>query len=876
MTFVAKFKIKEQDTIKAKFTLDVKPKKVSQLENDLHFQTDEQVASTVQTAVEEVTIETDAKITVVNETINNLSNVVEQNYSELDNKITVNHQEITDHISNKNNPHEVTKAQVGLGNVDNTSDLNKPISTATQNALDTKVDRTSVANRVYGTDANGNQTTYSSETFGKVDDVRVDGTSVVTNKIANLGSMANEDADDYSTTTKANSLYAEKSLETTVSTHISNKNNPHEVTKAQVGLGNVDNTSDLNKPISTATQNALDTLSNTVSSNYTTLNTRITNEAATLNTAITTEETNRQNADNNLQSQIDAITSASDVTDIVGTYAELQAYDTTGLPDKSIIKVLQDESRNNETTYYRWVITNNVGAWVLIGEEGPYYTKSEADGKFVDQSTTVNGKALSSNIVLTSSDVGALSSSTTINDLTTLAQQNALNSGITSAKVNLIDTSIQPGDNISQLTNDANYISGINQSDVINALGYTPYNATNPDNYATETYVDTGLATKQNTLVSGTNIKTINNETVLGSGNIDIQSSTVAYGTSSTAGNVAEKEVSIPEITELNVGQILYIKPSNSATVANLTIKLNNFTAYPIRYNNGAITTTTDDLVWSQNFVSQFIFDGTYWQFAGRGYDKDTTYTQNILFDRGNFVSGSGTYAITRYSICLQKPDMTWEKVTNTEENYSLGTDKTVNTHGFLLNGEMLYYSNTAVLANGASSSANTMYRQYASFDIRYSANSTGTGYTAGDYIYLVGTIGVDGLFYLDSTWWTNTLPSTNDGKIYVKVGKYISGVSVSLELEHPAYYHNGTRICLYQSASNKQDTLVSGTNIKTINNQSLLGSGDITIQGGGAVDSVNGYTGVVVLTASDVGALATSDVTEYTAQEVETLWGSI
>ena len=34
--------------------------------------------------------------------------------------------------------HGITKAMVGLGNVDNTSDLNKPISTATQTALDTK------------------------------------------------------------------------------------------------------------------------------------------------------------------------------------------------------------------------------------------------------------------------------------------------------------------------------------------------------------------------------------------------------------------------------------------------------------------------------------------------------------------------------------------------------------------------------------------------------------------------------------------------------------------------------------------------------------------------------------------------------------------
>lgn len=46
------------------------------------------------------------------------------------------------HINNKSNPHEVTKAQVGLSEVDNTSDANKPISKATQTALNGKFSAT--------------------------------------------------------------------------------------------------------------------------------------------------------------------------------------------------------------------------------------------------------------------------------------------------------------------------------------------------------------------------------------------------------------------------------------------------------------------------------------------------------------------------------------------------------------------------------------------------------------------------------------------------------------------------------------------------------------------------------------------------------------
>ena len=53
----------------------------------------------------------------------------------------------------------------------------------------------------------------------------------------------------------------------------------------------------------------------------------------------------------------------------------------------------------------------------------------------------------------------------------------------TSAQGDLADTSIQPNDNITLLNNNAGFISGIDSTDVITALGYTPYDSANPDNY---------------------------------------------------------------------------------------------------------------------------------------------------------------------------------------------------------------------------------------------------------------------------------------------------------------------------------------------------------------------------------------------------------
>lgn len=68
---------------------------------------------------------------------------------------------IGNHKSDTSNPHNVTPAQIGLGNVDNTSDLDKPISTAVKQAIDNKADKT-----VATTSADG---LMSAEDKGKLD-----------------------------------------------------------------------------------------------------------------------------------------------------------------------------------------------------------------------------------------------------------------------------------------------------------------------------------------------------------------------------------------------------------------------------------------------------------------------------------------------------------------------------------------------------------------------------------------------------------------------------------------------------------------------------------------------------------------------------------
>lgn len=134
-----------------------------------------------------------------------------------------------------------TKSLVGLGNVDNTSDVNKPVSTAQQTALNAKENAVAV-----GTIAQYYRGDKTWQTLDKsaVGLANADNTSDVNKPVSTAQQTAlNAKENTITAGTTAQYYRGDKTWQT------------HD--KASVGLGNVDNTSDVNKPISTATQNAL-------------------------------------------------------------------------------------------------------------------------------------------------------------------------------------------------------------------------------------------------------------------------------------------------------------------------------------------------------------------------------------------------------------------------------------------------------------------------------------------------------------------------------------------------------------------------------------------------------------------------------------------
>ena len=95
------------------------------------------------------------------------------------------------------------------------------------------------------------------------------------------------------------------------------------------------------------------------------------------------------------------------------------------------------------------------------------------------------------------------------------------------------------------------------------------------------------------------------------------------------------------------------------------------------------------------------------------------------------------------------------------------------------------------------------------------------------------------------------SIPTVNDPKVSIKMNGAEKG-SFTLNQASAGEVDLGTVITAHQDISGKQDKLISGTNIKTINGESVLGSGDITISSGAsssAYPEVNHGTGDTTFT---------------------------
>lgn len=211
------------------------------------------------------------KVSGIKSDFNELKDNINRTTDDLYNILNV-HQNRTD------NPHSVTKSQVGLSNVTNDAQVKRSeMGVASGVAtLDNKGKVPSSQLPSYVDDVEEYETFGDFPTPGESGKIYVatetnltyrwTGTQYTeispsiaigeTENTAFAGSRGVKLESDFKTLKEDYSAVV-KEVRENLDAHIQDFDNPHKVTKSQVGLGSVDNTSDLNKPISTATQTAL-------------------------------------------------------------------------------------------------------------------------------------------------------------------------------------------------------------------------------------------------------------------------------------------------------------------------------------------------------------------------------------------------------------------------------------------------------------------------------------------------------------------------------------------------------------------------------------------------------------------------------------------
>lgn len=243
------------------------------------------------------------------------------------------------------------------------------------------------------------------------------------------------------------------------------------------------------------------------------------------------------------------------------------------------------------------------------------------------------------------------------------------------------------------------------------------------------------------------------------------------HGTTATATWTGTSTV----LTEIKAGtRIQYKLSSAGASNVTLNLTLKNGTTTGAK-NVYFLNTTRLGTQYDVNAIVDLIYDGSAWRVLNPYTNSNTVGTY------GGAVK-AGANGVKNYSLVMRDTETTWVSLTTTA---GTGTSKSRYT-GKLYPDNVMYMGSNSAYASGATTG--TCYEALG-VNLQYSTNC-GSTLTSGRAVYLVGTLDSDGLFTLDATWWTQTIPTTADGKTYIYLGLAYSTTSIYLVPENTLYQY--------------------------------------------------------------------------------------
>lgn len=274
----------------------------------------------------------------------------------------------------------------------------------------------------------------------------------------------------------------------------------------------------------------------------------------------------------------------------------------------------------------------------------------------------------------------------------------------------------------------------------------------------------------------------------------------IPYGECDDTSTSTVFTATVPGITELKNGVIMLLKNGIITSASGFTININNLGAKPV-YNNMAAA-TRDTTLFNVAYTMLFIYDedrveGGCW-ILYRGYDSNTnTIGYQIRTNTIALPMDSITY---RYRLLFRSVD--GEKFVPANNSTSTNATAKRDTIQTPIDpfGDIYYYGTTASVAAGAKPGATYLWQQYA-ITLGYSFNRAGAALTltANKPVYIKATPQASGgAIIVAETPYVQSLPTTNDGYIYIYLGVASSATAVEMTVNHPVYYHDGTRIRQY------------------------------------------------------------------------------